>query len=205
MRIAYFGGSFDPPHYGHLAIAIAAASAFSLDRVLFAPTGRQPLKSSGADASYADRLAMVSLLCSEAKGVRASFKASDVDAPRSDGSPNYTVTTLARLRENLSTADTLYSIVGADAFVDLPRWRSPKALFNLAEWIVVSRPGVNMDLLRQSDATLKQPQRVHILEGIENAVSATMIRERLRAQSTCDGLLPQAVLDYIQIHHLYRS
>lgn len=77
MRVALFGGSFDPPHHGHIAIATAAADAFELDTVLFAPTGHQPLKPEGASAGFADRLAMVELVCTE----DARFAVSDVDSP----------------------------------------------------------------------------------------------------------------------------
>src|ERR1700748_1150012 len=93
MRVALFGGSFDPPHHGHIAIATAAADAFELDTILFAPVGRQPLKSEGSPAGFADRLAMVELACR----VDQRFAVSDLDAPRSDGAPNYTVETLAAL------------------------------------------------------------------------------------------------------------
>src|SRR5580698_4249203 len=95
MRVALFGGSFDPPHHGHIAIATAAADVFDLDSVLFAPVGRQPLKADGASASFADRLAMVELAC----GADKRFAASDLDAPRGDGGPNYTVEALAALHK----------------------------------------------------------------------------------------------------------
>src|SRR5580698_4252134 len=95
MRVALFGGSFDPPHHGHIAIATAAADVFDLDTVLFAPVGRQPLKTDGASASFADRLAMVELAC----GSDGRFADSDLDTPRDDGRPNYTVDTLASLQE----------------------------------------------------------------------------------------------------------
>ncbi len=85
MRLGYFGGSFDPPHLGHLAVARAAADAFALDRVLFVPTAHQPLKPTGATASYADRLAMVSLLCADDPRLAAS----DLEAPLPDHAPNY--------------------------------------------------------------------------------------------------------------------
>ena len=85
MRVALFGGSFDPPHHGHLAIATAAANALRLDSVLFAPAGRQPLKLDGTVTSFEDRLAMAELACLE----DSRFTASEIDAPRADGLPNY--------------------------------------------------------------------------------------------------------------------
>src|SRR4051812_26551553 len=114
MRIGYFGGTFDPPHSAHLRVAQTAADAFRLDRVLLAPTGMQPLKDDGAHASYDDRLAMTRLLCAE----DARLEVSEVDAAHADGSPNYTVDALARLKQDFPEAE-LFAIVGADSFLSL--------------------------------------------------------------------------------------
>jgi nicotinate-nucleotide adenylyltransferase len=204
MRIGFFGGSFDPPHLGHLAVGHAAAEAFSLDRILFTPTGRQPLKTNGASASFADRLIMVSLLCElQPPGTRPYFEPSSSDAPHADGSPNYTVDALSKLRGNYSTDDNLFVIVGADAFLDLPRWRSPDILLQLAEWIVVSRPGVSLQQLQSVNLTPGQLSRVHLLEDVHEPASATDIRELLSIGSDCFGLLPSSILNYIRAHHLY--
>jgi len=204
MRIGFFGGSFDPPHLGHLGVGRAAAGAFSLDRVLFAPTGRQPLKTSGASASFDDRLRMVSLLCElQPPNARPHLEASSVDAPHADGSPNYTVDTLSKLRGDYSKDDRLFVLVGADAFLDLRRWKSPDSLLQLAEWIVVSRPDVLLQHLQNLNLTPVQLSRVHLLEDVHEPASATDIRELLRAGSDCSGLLPASILNYIRAHHLY--
>jgi len=91
MRVGFYGGSFDPPHCGHLAVAKAAAEAFALDTVLLAPTARQPLKPQGAEASFDDRLAMVRLLCEGESGLEAS----ELEAPSAESGaavqPNYTI------------------------------------------------------------------------------------------------------------------
>lgn len=204
MRIGFFGGSFDPPHLGHLAVAHAAAHAFLLDRVLFVPTAHQPLKPDGAAASYQDRLAMVSLLCDlQPAGITPQFEPSALDAPRPNGAPNYTVDTLTRLRDTLPPIDSVFAIIGADAFLGLPTWRSPQTLLALAEWIVVSRPNVprcRLDALSLSPA---QVQRIHFLEGVHEQASATSIRASLLAGSDCSGLLPPSILHYIRDHHLY--
>ena len=197
MRLALFGGTFDPIHRGHLAIARAAVDAFALDTILFAPTGRQPLKTGGASASFADRLAMTRLACAEAD---SRFQASGVDAPREDGAPNYTVDTLATLRA-LHPEATLYNLVGLDSFLDLPRWREPNRLLALAEWIVVSRPGYTLDL---SPYTEGQRARVHPLNTVWEEVSATLLRDRLRLGEPCDDLLPASATAYIAQHQLYR-
>jgi nicotinate-nucleotide adenylyltransferase len=199
MRVALFGGSFDPPHHGHIAIATAAADVFDLDKVFFAPVGRQPLKPEGVPASFADRLAMVELAC----GVDPRFDVSDLDAPKSDGSPNYTVQTLATLQEAMP--DTrLFNLVGADSFLDLRRWHEPERLLDLAEWIVVSRPGFPLANLSTLGLTPRQRGRVHLLQTVHEDVAATDLRERLETGDQCVDVLDPAVSAYIQSHHLYR-
>lgn len=199
MRVALFGGSFDPPHHGHIAIAAAAADVFDLDSVLFAPAGRQPLKTEGVAAPFAARLAMVELACL----ADLRFAASDLDAPRQDGAPNYTVETLTRLKESMPDV-RLFNLVGADSFLDLPRWRDPERLLELAEWIVVSRPGFPLADLSTLGLTALQRGRVHLLQTIHEDVAATNLRERLEAGDRCADVLAPAVSEYIQTHNLYR-
>ncbi len=198
MRIALFGGTFDPPHLGHLAIATAAADAFQLDSILFAPAGRQPLKPNGNSSSFADRLAMTTLACAEDE----RFHASTIDAPRPDGQPNYTADTLAELEQTMP-AVVLYNLVGADTFLSLPHWRDPARLLELAEWIVVSRPGFSLDDLSALALTPHQRTRVHLLQTVHEDVSATRLRERLHTGDLCTDLLPTAVASYIHTHRLY--
>ena len=191
MRVALFGGSFDPPHRGHIAVAMAAADAFRLDRVLFAPVGLQPLKRNAVSAPFADRLAMAGLAC----GADDRLMASDVDAPKKDGTPNYTVDTLAELQMEMPGVE-FFALVGLDAFLDMGRWREPERLRALAEWIVVTRPGYAVD-------TASGGGRVHLLETVHEDVSATEVRQRLRDGLSCEGLIPEAVLGYIGEHGLY--
>jgi nicotinate-nucleotide adenylyltransferase len=216
MRVALFGGTFDPIHCGHLRVAAAAADAFALDRVLFAPVGRQPLKSESPGTSFADRLAMVTLAlepsatCNPQPATR-NFLASSLDAPRCDSSPNYTVDTLTTLADQLPGA-TLFVLTGADSFLDLPHWRAPAQLLALAEWIVASRPGsppltpgfLDLPQLAPLALTPAQRARIHLLVTVHEDVSATELRRRLRLGDACPDLLPPAVAAYIHSHHLYR-
>jgi nicotinate-nucleotide adenylyltransferase len=199
MRVGYFGGSFDPPHRGHLAVALAARDAFALDRVLLAPTGRQPLKPEAHSAAFADRLAMVQRLCEG----EPQLAASAVDGPRPDGAANYTIDALGRVREQAGRGAQMFVIVGADSFLDLPRWRDPAALLSAAEWIVVSRPGFSAAELRAVPLPTHDAGRVHLLQGVKVPVSATDVRSRLLAGESCDDMLTAAVRAYIQTHHLY--
>lgn len=203
MRVALFGGTFDPIHRGHLALASAAASAFALDRVLFAPVGRQPLKAESPAATFADRLEMTRLAVASAASPR--FAVSSIDAPRPDGAPNYTVDTLAALAREAPAA-TLFVLAGADSFLTLRGWRSPDRLLELAEWIVVSRPEFPLSepQLAPLALTAAQRSRVHLLTTVHEDVSSTELRQRLHAGDPCPGLLPAAVADYIQTHRLYR-
>ena len=121
MRVGLFGGSFDPPHRGHLAVAEAVREKFALDRVLLAPAAIQPLKPDGAQASFADRLRMVELLCEGANGIEASA----IDGPQPGGKPNYTIDTLHRLRDELPPDAEIFVIVGADAFLAIRQWKDP--------------------------------------------------------------------------------
>jgi nicotinate-nucleotide adenylyltransferase len=140
-RVAFFGGSFDPPHNGHLAVARAARSAFALDTVLFAPVGMQPLKPEGPAASFEDRVAMTRLAIAGEPG----FQVSLVDGPRPaddrTSAPNYTIDTLKQLRTSLAPDSALFCLMGADSFFALRRWHRAAELPFVAPLIVASRPG----------------------------------------------------------------
>jgi nicotinate-nucleotide adenylyltransferase len=196
MRVAFFGGTFDPIHRGHLAVASAAAEAFALNLVLFAPVGRQPLKSHGPTTPFANRMEMTALALASPfnpQPATSNFLVSTLDAPHPDGSPNYTV-------------DTLGALAGADSFLDLRQWRQPDRLLALAEWIVVSRPEFPLREAQLAALALTPSQRarVHLLTTVHEDVSATELRRRLKAGDPCPGLIPPAVAAYIHAHHLYR-
>lgn len=200
MRIGYFGGTFDPPHRAHLHAALHAAAAFSLDRVLLAPTGIQPLKLGEPHVGFEDRLSMTRLLCAE----DPRLEVTDIDAPNADGTPNYTVDALARLRKQYPEA-SLFMIVGADSFLSLRRWREPETLLAEAEWIVLSRPGFDLDNLAEVQLTPEQRQRVHLLKDLDEDTSASAIRERLRLGISCGDMLTNKVALYIARMHLYHA
>lgn len=202
MRLGFFGGSFDPPHRGHLAVARAAMEAFGLGRVLLAPTGLQPLKRKGAETPFRDRLNMVELLCSADPGLEPST----IDGPQENDAPNYTVDTLARLRASLSASAPhmeVFAIVGADSFLTMRQWRRPEDLLLLAQWIVVSRPGFDLHALSPLGLTEGQRARVHLLEGVAEPISATAVRACLHAGEDCSELVTAPVLAYIRAQHLY--
>lgn len=205
MRIALFGGTFDPIHRGHLVIASAAARAFSLDRVVFAPTGRQPLKADPPAAAFLDRMEMVALALDGHSVPGCDFVLSGLDAPRPDGEPNFTVDALSALALELPSAE-LWAVAGADSFLSLRRWREPDRLLELAQWIVVSRPGIPLtpDPLHHLALTDAQRARVHLLQTVHEDISATELRRRLSHGDPCTDWLPPPVADYIRRLGLYR-
>ncbi len=156
MRVAFFGGSFDPPHLGHLAVARAARAGFALDAVLFAPVGMQPLKPEGPAASFEDRVAMTRLAIAGEPGFEVSLADAPKPAPNpadartsaAGTAPNYTIDTLQRLRISLGPDCTLFCLVGADSFFGLPRWHRAAELPFVAPLIVASRPGQPLQDLR---------------------------------------------------------
>lgn len=200
MRIGYLGGTFDPPHRAHLLLAQSAADAFALERVVLAPAGNQPLKKTAPLASFEDRLAMVRLLCAD----DPRLKASDVDAPRADDTPNFTLDALAALQTVYPGAH-LFALVGADSFLTLRAWREPERLLQCAEWIVAARPGVSLEDLASLHLTPEEQARVHLLADMEEDISATGIRERLRIGVSCGTALTPAVALYIARMHLYHA
>jgi nicotinate-nucleotide adenylyltransferase len=143
-RVAFFGGSFDPPHMGHLAVARAARLALELDVIQFAPVGAQPLKPGGAAASFEDRLEMTRLAIAGELG----FEVSLADAPKVSAAPNYTLETLLALKAELKSGGTLFCLMGADAFVGLREWHGAAEIPFIAPLIVASRPGQPLDRLK---------------------------------------------------------
>ena len=140
-RVAFFGGSFDPPHLGHLAVARAARAALALDEVLFAPVGAQPLKPAGSTASFEDRVAMTRLAIAEVPG----FSVSLIDAPKPGLAPNYTWNTLLSLRAGLLPDGSLFCLMGADSLLSLRHWHRAAEIPFVAPLVVASRPGQPLD------------------------------------------------------------
>jgi nicotinate-nucleotide adenylyltransferase len=222
MRIAFFGGTFDPPHCGHISIARAAIHRLALDQVLVAPVGTQPLKGGSAHSSFEDRLAMVRLAVAGEPGLIAS----SVDAPLNNGQPNYTFDTLQRLRSQLQPTDMLFCLLGADSFLTLKSWHRCAELLVFCNFIVAGRPGFS---LKEVNAALPkgvkntgehreagytrftlsgpsgQSSELFLLPDLDQDISATEIRAALAEGSTPQTVLPSTVADYIRVHGLYRQ
>src|SRR3974377_2066203 len=146
LRVAFFGGSFDPPHLGHLAVAHAAMAALALDTVVFLPVGRQPFTPSGSSAGFDDRVEMTRLAIEGESAFRLSF----ADAPRPSGQPNYTLDSLLAVKKELPQTCELYCLMGADAFGSFQHWFRAAEIPYVAPLIVVSRPGQPLHDLQAS-------------------------------------------------------
>ncbi|MBI4220375.1 MAG: nicotinate (nicotinamide) nucleotide adenylyltransferase [Chloroflexi bacterium] len=196
VRIGVFGGTFDPIHFGHLAIARAARDALKLDLVLFVPAARPRLRSEEPAASAAHRAAMVDLAL---QGLDWA-KVSSVDMERPG--PAYSVDTVADIRHELGPAAELYLIIGADALETLPLWKEPDKLIAESRLVCVGRPGAR----KPEELPKGHPGRgATFVEGPMVDVSATDLRDRLATGESVDALLPSTVTDYIRDHRLYQA
>ncbi|MCS6938274.1 MAG: nicotinate-nucleotide adenylyltransferase [Roseiflexaceae bacterium] len=194
-RTGILGGSFDPIHYGHLAIAEEARVVLQLSRVLIIPAGEQPLKP-GSVASPAHRLAMARLACAE----NPFFEVSSIEIDRPG--PSYTYVTLQLLHDQ--GFDDLYLILGMDSVADLPRWREVRRILDLAHIIGVSRPGVSLDLSHLSQILPGLTQRLIVIDGPRLDISSTDLRQRVAQGRPIRYQTPDAVVAYIETHQLYR-
>lgn len=196
MKIGVFGGTFDPIHNGHLAVARAVREAFDLDRMLLVVNSDQWLRSNPPMASASDRFAMVALAVEHETGLEVS----DVDIVR-DGS-TYTVDTLRDLREQLGDPVELHLVVGADSALSMDRWKDAEVITELAKIVAVGRPGQQFDpgLLDDSHPA----SGAEYLEGPMIDVSATEIRELLNSNRSIDHLVTSPVAEYIKNQSLYQ-
>jgi nicotinate-nucleotide adenylyltransferase len=217
-NIALFGGTFDPVHLGHLAVARMAVRRFRLDQVLFVPSGAPPHKRSRPLTLFPHRFAMLAL----ATGGEPRFEPSLLEA--ADFAAHYSIDTVRRVKRTLRRGDRLFFLIGVDAFLDIATWRSPEKLLGECDFIVASRPEFRLeDVLRAlPPAARRAAQRnargssagraslslgrttIHLLDGVRSSVSATEVRSAARRGRPLGRLVPAAVADYVRKMRLYR-
>ncbi len=185
MRTGIFGGTFDPIHSTHLAMARAAADQMDLDEVLFIPTGNPPHKSTGTP--FEDRFRMVELACD----ADWRFVPSRIEE---GNSKSYSINTIERLRAQKTTPDVLFFIIGADAYEEIQTWHRWQDVVASVEFIVIGRPGHAIPEIPGA--------RAHRVEMAESDVSSSEIRREL-AVGKVPAALPAAVAEYIHEHKLY--
>jgi nicotinate-nucleotide adenylyltransferase len=196
--VGVFGGTFDPPHLGHLAAAQEALDAAGLDRVVFVPSQQNPLKQDLTSSGVEHRLAMTALAIRD----DPRFELSRADIGRNG--PSYTVDLLQRLKDELGPGQDLAFIAGMDVLHELHRWREPQRLLELARLLIVQRPG--QETLRPEDVDRRVPgasRRIEVILTPGVAVSASELRQRVAAGRPIRYLVPDAVAEYIRQHALY--
>jgi nicotinate-nucleotide adenylyltransferase len=185
LHTALFGGTFDPIHNAHLAMARAARDKFALRRVLFVPASNPPHKSGTQMAPYEDRLRMVELACAE----DPEFEASRIEQ---DAVPSYSVLTIGRLQAMGDGPQAF--LIGADAFAEIRTWHQWRDVVRMVEFIVVTRPGAVYEVPKGAI--------VHELGGLDLPLSSSEVRDRI-ARGDKDVPVPAAVGRYIREHGLY--
>jgi len=193
-RLGLFGGTFDPPHVGHLALAEWARERLRLDRVIFVPAGQPPHKRGRAISSAAARLAMTRLAI---RG-HPAFEVSTIEVHA--GGPSFTVETLHRLA-GMRPGAHLYLLIGADSLDEFRTWQGPEDILALATLAVAARPGAG----RAATRAWARRRRVMWLDNPGLEVSSSVVRARARAGRSVRYLVPDAVAHYIERYHLYRG
>lgn len=198
-RIGILGGTFDPPHVGHLWLATLAADAMDLDRVLFMPA-RQPPHKEGQEVTHvAHRLVMTRLAIAN----DPLFELCTIELERAG--PSYTIDTVEELARRYEPDVTLYLVMASDSLDQIDTWREPDRLLERIEWIVGPRPGVALperETLEERFGPLAA--RIHLLSGPSLDVSSTEIRRRVAAGHAIRYLVPRGVEDLIAERGLYR-
>jgi nicotinate-nucleotide adenylyltransferase len=227
MNIGLFGGTFDPVHRGHIALAKAAMEQCKLHRVHFVPANVPPHKQKQALTPFAHRFAMLALATSSEK----AFVPSLLEAPEEAGNrkekdkPNYTIDTVRRLKQSLKPSDKLFLLIGMDAFADIAKWRESEALFRECEFVVAGRPGYFLaDVANALPESLRpRPEltrpfhkqaatgdlvlpgvTIHLLGDLRQPAAATAIREAAAAGKPLGRFLDAPVAEYIKKAALYK-
>lgn len=192
MRIGILGGTFDPLHRGHLALARESEGQFQLDKILFIPANLPPHKKPEAvltPAAFRARMVELAIVGEPKWGL------SDLELRRLGVS--YTVDTLQALKKIYPDPSKLFFIVGADSYVELKTWKDPEEILRLSEWIVAPRASVRLPKA--------PPPRVHWLKMAPIEISASELREKIGRGEDCSKWIPGSVLDYLQRMKLYSS
>jgi nicotinate-nucleotide adenylyltransferase len=232
MKIGLFGGTFDPIHRGHTALAQAAREKFQLGRIELVTANVPPHKQKQPLSPFAHRHAMVALATAAEKAfVPSLLEAPEELAETTKGAakppaPNYSIDTIRRLKKSLKKADQLFFLIGIDAFRDIAKWHKAEELFAECEFIVASRPGFSLaDVANSLPESIRPAAHItkpfekqeakgvlvlprvtlHLLDSVHHAVSATAVRQAVVAGRPLGKLVEPSVADYIKKTNLYKS
>ena len=230
MNIGLFGGTFDPVHLGHLALAKTAMQQYKLHRIYFVPANIPPHKQRQPLSPFLHRFAMLALATAQDK----AFVPSLLEAPAEDSvqarkdrqeKPNYTIDTMRRLKQSFKSSDKLFFLIGMDAFCDIAKWHQAEALFQECEFVVANRPGYSLadvanalpESLRPRPEVTKPFQKhaatgdlvlkgatIHLLGDLHQPASATAIRQAAAAGQPLGRFVDASVADYIKKMGLYK-
>lgn len=198
QHIGILGGTFDPIHYGHLAIAEEVRWALTLSFVYLIPAAQQPLKPGMHAATPHQRLDMVRLACQE----NAALVPSAIELQRSP--PSFTIDTLRELHKQHHTTADLWFIIGSDSLASLPRWHAIHDIISLAKLAVLARPGYATDIAMLEEAIPGITSRAKNIAGPHLTIASSTLRQRIAAGQPVRYQIPDKVLEYITTHGLYQ-
>lgn len=226
MNIGLFGGTFDPVHRGHIALALAAMERCKLHRICFVPANLPPHKQKQPLSRFAHRFAMLALATAAEKAfVPSLLEAPEENAASKKEKPNYTIDTVRRMKQSFKNSDRLFLLIGMDAFADIAKWYQPEALFRECEFIVAGRPGYSLadvanalpESLRPRAEVMKPFQKqaatgdlvlpgvtIHLMGDLHQPASATAIRQAASAGKPLGRFVDPAVAEYIKKVGLYK-
>jgi len=198
MKVGILGGTFDPVHLGHLAVAEEARERLNLAVVLFVPTGQPWMKKGNLITPAEHRVEMLRLAIAD----NPYFKLSTIEIER--GGPTYTVDTITELKKQYDADDELFFILGWGSMVNMPKWHEPSRLVQMCRLVGVPRPGYSAPDLGSLEAVIPGiTKRVILLDKPLIDISASAIRERVAGSQPISDLVPDIVSGYIKKHRLY--
>jgi len=225
MNIGLFGGTFDPIHRGHTALASAAEEKFRLRQIHFVPAHVPPHKQKQPLTPYLHRFTMLSLATAEHKNWLPSLLEAPDEADKKYTHPNYSIDTVRKLKTGLKSADKIFFLIGIDAFLQIATWHEPEALFKECAFVVASRPGHSLADVANALPESLRPKKtvaapfekhpaegdlvlpgvtVHLMDGVHHAISATAIRAAVEAGRPLTKMTEPSVADYIKKQSLYQ-
>jgi len=195
IKIGIFGGTFNPPHLGHSVLSKQVKDKLMLDKLIFIPSAVPPLKNNSEILEIRHRLIMSKIAFER----DSSGEVSDIELSCNSGK-SYTVDTLLKLHQiYLNEEVKFYLIIGIDNIIEFPRWKNPEKLFELADVVVINRPGFSIRDVKREFA-----EKALFIELPLMDVSSTMIRENIKNGKPIDSLVLPEIKEYIKEHNLYK-
>ena len=198
QRIGYFGGTFDPPHLGHLVLAVEACHQLKLDSLEWILTPDPPHKTNHKITPVGIRLEMLKLITD----ARKQFQISLIDIDRDP--PHYAADTVEMLKEENPDDDLVY-IIGEDSLQDLPNWHEPVRFLTAVDTLAIApRPGISTDLAELERVLPVLVGKTTLIDNVKIEIASSIIRSRIKKLEPYEHFLPDAVAVYINLHQLYR-